>query len=278
MHLQHLASRTLHNGPLMSKSQRLRLREVRNVFRLIGECRELGADPNGWWLHLLQGAARLTGAQVGVGGEIRITPDGPQMLRPIDFGWAGERERASFLRYQAENCLASDHLFARFVERLRRAGRVTVRRDQLIPDSEWYRSVHFNEYVRVCGIDHNLVSLHAASQVAPASLSLINVYRSPGERAFDRRSLRLVHLLQRELCPRIGRQLASAREPSAADLAPRARETLQCLLDGDSAKQAASRLRISHETVNQYVKTIYRHFGVNSRGELLALWARRDRC
>jgi DNA-binding CsgD family transcriptional regulator len=77
------------------------------------------------------------------------------------------------------------------------------------------------------------------------------------------------------MCPLIGRQLASAREPSAANLSPRARETLACLLEGDGSKQIARRLKISPETVNQYIKAIYRHFGVNSRAELFALWIRR---
>lgn len=225
--------------------------------------------------HLLQGLVRLTGARVGIGGEIRMTPEGPQLLRPMDIGWAGERERAAFLRYQAENCLASDHLFARFVERLRRNGGVRLRRNQLIPDTEWYRSVHFNEYVGACDIDDNLVSLRAPSRLAPASMSLINLYRGLGERALDQHGVRLVHLLHREMAPLIGRRLASAHEPSAANLSPRARETLTCLLEGDGSKQIARQLKISPETVNQYVNAIYRHFGVSSRAELLALWIRR---
>ena len=261
----------------MSKSRRLRLQDVRNVFRLIGECRELGADSHAWQLHLLEGLTRLTGAQVGAGGEIQLTPAGPQPLHVADIGWPGEEERARFFQYQAEDRLATDELFGRFIEPLQRTGRVTQTRDQLIPSSEWYRSVHFNEYMRISGIDESLISLHVLSHVAPGAVSTVTLYRSPGERAFDGRVVRLVDLLHRELSPLIGRQLASACEPSATDLAPRARETLGCLLDGDSAKQIARRLKISQETVNQYVKTIYRHFGVNSRAELLALWMRRGR-
>jgi DNA-binding CsgD family transcriptional regulator len=50
---------------------------------------------------------------------------------------------------------------------------------------------------------------------------------------------------------------------------------LRCVLDGDGDKQVAARLRISVYTVNQYVKLIFRHFGVRSRAELMARWVRR---
>lgn len=55
-----------------------------------------------------------------------------------------------------------------------------------------------------------------------------------------------------------------------ATLPPRMRETLQHLLTGDSEKQIALKLKISQHTVHVYVKRLYRHYGANSRGELLA--------
>jgi DNA-binding CsgD family transcriptional regulator len=54
------------------------------------------------------------------------------------------------------------------------------------------------------------------------------------------------------------------------ELAPRVRQTLGRLLQGDSEKQIASRLGISPHTIHVYIKTLYRTFNVNSRGELLA--------
>src|SRR5260221_6292237 len=52
-------------------------------------------------------------------------------------------------------------------------------------------------------------------------------------------------------------------------LTPRLQQTLQRLLAGDSEKQTASALRLSQHTVHVYVKSLYRHYQVNSRGELL---------
>lgn len=65
--------------------------------------------------------------------------------------------------------------------------------------------------------------------------------------------------------------LASAGEPDVLrQLSPRLRQTLECLLEGDSEKQVASRLGLSLPTVHQYVTALYRRFNVHSRAELLA--------
>ena len=58
--------------------------------------------------------------------------------------------------------------------------------------------------------------------------------------------------------------------------APRLREILGLLLAGDGEKQIAAKLKLSRHTVHQYVKAIYKHFEVSSRGELLAMWVKRE--
>jgi DNA-binding CsgD family transcriptional regulator len=46
------------------------------------------------------------------------------------------------------------------------------------------------------------------------------------------------------------------------------------MLVGDSEKQVAGHLGVSPHTVHVYVKGLYRHYEVNSRGELLAKFVR----
>ena len=53
------------------------------------------------------------------------------------------------------------------------------------------------------------------------------------------------------------------------------REVLRCLLEGDSDKQVAARLKMSKHTANGHTKAIFAHFGVSGRAELLARWLRR---
>jgi DNA-binding CsgD family transcriptional regulator len=47
------------------------------------------------------------------------------------------------------------------------------------------------------------------------------------------------------------------------------------LLAGDSEKQIAWRLGISGPTVHEYIGTLYRHFDVSGRAELMAYFLRR---
>ena len=101
-------------------------------------------------------------------------------------------------------------------------------------------------------------------------LSCLALGRARGDRDFSSRERRLMNFFHAELGALIGRSLVSACEPGPDGLSPRLRQTLACLLEGDSEKQVAARLRLSVPTIHQYVGALYRHFGVGSRGQLLA--------
>ena len=60
-----------------------------------------------------------------------------------------------------------------------------------------------------------------------------------------------------------------AATASGVPLSPRLQQTLACLLEGHSEKEAARRLQLSRATLHQYVSALYRRFGVASRGQLL---------
>ena len=64
-------------------------------------------------------------------------------------------------------------------------------------------------------------------------------------------------------------QSAPERAPSPR-LSRRERQVLVALLGGASEKQGADAISVSRHTVHVYVKALYRHFEVASRGELLA--------
>jgi hypothetical protein len=53
----------------VSKSDNLRLRDVRAAFRLIGECRDLGNNPRLWHRRMLEGLVLLFGVVQASGGE-----------------------------------------------------------------------------------------------------------------------------------------------------------------------------------------------------------------
>jgi DNA-binding CsgD family transcriptional regulator len=98
----------------------------------------------------------------------------------------------------------------------------------------------------------------------------INISRPWGDRPFTDRERRLLHLCHLEVASLHGDRLATGDAPSATTLPPRLRQVLRCLLEGDSEKQAAARLALNAHTLHEHVKRLHRHFGVSSRGELLA--------
>jgi hypothetical protein len=74
---------------------------VRAVFRLIGECRELGIDSTLWHRHMLVELLRLTGGKIAMGGPAGVSGGyrQPQPAPAIDFGWDGPCERGIFVQF-----------------------------------------------------------------------------------------------------------------------------------------------------------------------------------
>jgi DNA-binding NarL/FixJ family response regulator len=68
----------------------------------------------------------------------------------------------------------------------------------------------------------------------------------------------------------LGTRLAAGDALSVCTLAPRLRQILLCLFEGDSEKQIAPRLGISRHTIHEYLRRLHQTFEVNSRGQLLA--------
>jgi len=57
------------DGDCMPKSGQLRMQDIREIYRLIGDCRDLGADPVLWHGRMMDGLVRLIGAATVAGGE-----------------------------------------------------------------------------------------------------------------------------------------------------------------------------------------------------------------
>jgi DNA-binding CsgD family transcriptional regulator len=259
----------------MSKSQRLRLGEVRTLFRLVGECRELGDDAEAWRGHLAAGLCCLTEAQLALVGEARVV--GPERLMvPIQFadhGWPNPVGRAFYLAWPKDPAALNSPFLQSFHSVPGRF--VTRTRQELTGDRDWYTSAFVNEVLRPSGLDDALLSQYAPPGRDWQHELVLN--RLLGDPPFGRRECLLVHLCQAEVVPLLGRALATSSEVGPAGLSPRLRQTLEALLEGDSEKQAALRLGVGVRTVHEYVLALYRHFEVSSRGELLAFFLRRFR-
>jgi DNA-binding CsgD family transcriptional regulator len=187
-------------------------------------------------------------------------------------GWSCDRELRHFRRvYLEEQGLAKEVAFRRFIAMKKPF--YTLRRQQIISDREWYVSIDFNEHLRPLDSDQFLGSRLTRDDTGLSSLFMVT--RNVGERRFSPRGQRQFHLLHAELGRLFGTALRVQRGSQFDGLSERLRQTLECLLEGDSEKQAALRLGLSRHTVHEYVTDLYRRLGVNSRGELLALCLRR---
>jgi DNA-binding CsgD family transcriptional regulator len=255
-----------------AKSDLLRFQDVRDAYRLIGECRDLGGDAELWHRRMLEGLCRLVGAAAATGG-------GGRWNRPhhhveptlaIDVG-LDARAHQLYGAYKRELGPGGDPIF-QALEHL--PGRLVVRtRRQLVSDTAWYRSAAWHDYRRPIDIDNQLTSVFQLS--AGGAVSVIALLRASSEREFSPREQQLLRFFHGELGRLIGRALVDASAPRSDKLSPRLRQTLACLVEGDSEKQLAARLGLSQATIHQYVTALYRRFGVSSRAQLLALAIKR---
>lgn len=255
----------------MTGANGLRVIDVRDAYRLIGECRDLGADPALWQSRLFEGLSRLFGGAPANGGEGRIVgaSGGVVPLSAFDAGFDAA-ERRTYLAYLRDGGPAVDP----FVRALQRAGTPLARtRRALLEDGEYYRSPAFDRWLRQGNVDHRLASIFPSGD--GSAVSFLHLHRGPGARDFSGRERTLLEFFHGELGPLIGRALVSIAEPTPAGLSRRLRQTLACLMEGDSERQVAARLGVSRATAHQYVTALYRRFGVHSRGQLLAHVLRR---
>jgi DNA-binding CsgD family transcriptional regulator len=251
----------------MEKAGLLRAQDVRDAYRLIGECRDLGSDPALWHQRMLEGLCRLVGVPVAVGGEGRWKRPHPpgEVISAFDVG-LDSRGHELYLAYHRDLGPAGDPIFLA-LQRLRGRHVVGTRR-QLVSDVTWYGSAAWYDYRRLIHIDDQLTSVYQV--VDGDAISVIALHRQVRERAFSPRQQQLLTFFHAELARLIRRSLVSAAEPRPDTLAPRLRQTLACLLEGDSEKQVAWRLGLSPATTHEYVTALYRHFGVQSRAQLMA--------
>jgi DNA-binding CsgD family transcriptional regulator len=261
----------------MTQSVGLRERHYRSIYRVVQECRELGDDSILWRQHFLASLKPLVDADVSNGGEMAIPRSGPPRdLGVTDWGWHAGFNRQGWVialeRFRSGDIEPA--LFIPLFGLLRRKGRLTLPRSQVVDDRRWHRCALYQVAAKMIGVDNALCSfvpIHRASDEYSGWI----IFRAEGKRDFAERERRIIELLHEEIAGMVGGALARFSDSSPMDLAPRVRQVLCCLLEGDSDKQIASRLRLSMHTVNQYTKLIYRHFGVSGRAELLARWLRR---
>ena len=259
-------------GAEKTKRSKLRLRDVRRAFRLVGDVRALGADPTEWRSAMVRGLIHVLRADMVVSSEIsfrqptgRRGAGGKDEPPPIlcDAGWGVRRDPKGEggvgevweIRSEREEYRPEDY-HVLLGDKAAPAG--------VLPDG----SLAVRPQERVVVGQYSILSQWPLPHAE--TVDQLVCYRFAPSKPFGRRQVRLLRLFHAELGHLWGVDaMKRARDP-AADLAPRLQQTLALLMEGDSEKQVAYKLGISPHTVHNYVKALHQRFDVSSRGELLA--------
>lgn len=260
----------------MSKTQRITLGDVRRVYTLVNECQELWAEPSAWRRHLLGGISRLTG--VSIVGHSRIQPgfngSAPAHTELDSVGFSSESEwnrlRQTFSAADPQSWPGMDRVAATIA----RKGHTAHTATELVSRKEWERSALRQDCLLPVGIGELAFSVRLDPPTR--SLVVINLNVPVGEGTISVRQRRLLALVHAEVGPLVGTRLATNGQRSMDGLTPRQRQVLDLLLAGCSEKEVAHQLGIATPTAHVFVKQLYQHFQVTSRGELLAYFVHRQ--
>ncbi len=150
------------------------------------------------------------------------------------------------------------------------AGRFRANRLRDLVSPDWFNSYYYQRYYRGVGLDD---SIFVAFPVNADAESWFGVHREIGKPGFtiEERdtlayALRGLKWFHRQLMLSHGLLIASK------PLTPAERRVLQLLLSRASEKEIACGLGLTVNSVHQYVVSVFRKFGVNSRASLMSLW------
>lgn len=240
----------------------LAVADVRAIVRLLGDTLAHSGDEIARKRFLLEGLARLAGADVWVWVVHKVDEATGEIayLSLIDGGWDNDRQRgiATAAAWAPEVKPFHDRIVA---------PNYTVLRSDVWPDAIWRDSAFFRRYREPAGLDDVLGS---GFFIAPHIISGIGLHRRLGRPAYTERERLIVRIVTTEVewLHRAG--ISAADLPPVESMSPRLRHVMLLLLAGSARKQIAAELGISLHTVNEYVAQVYARLAVRSRAELMA--------
>lgn len=151
---------------------------------------------------------------------------------------------------------------------LSRAGRHFTRtRQQLVADRDWYSHPAVKKHRLRTGIDHFVYSIYPLDE--PETYSAVGLFRRKGRQPFSARDARIAHIVLNEVEWLHYADLPGDRGRKVPQLNPRQRVVLIMLIEAHGKDEISRLLHLSPHTVKDYMKAIYKHFGVSSQLELI---------
>lgn len=150
-----------------------------------------------------------------------------------------------------------------------RGGEATARRRDLIPSSDWYSDPHI-EGLKSMSLDGTMA---AVRDTKSHKIGLV-ARREWGSRAYSEEDRERLELLARAFHWLFCNLETEGYFGPPLQLPTRQQQVLSGLLRGLTEKEIADELVLSPRTIHKYVENLLRHFGVNSRPKLMAIWTR----
>jgi DNA-binding CsgD family transcriptional regulator len=240
--------------------------DVRQIVRLLSDVAILETDLPGKKQALMQGLQRLVAAD---GWLWSITHADETTRVPICTGLmhAGltEDQLTGWLEASQSSCPPPED---EPCFQLTRTGKHFTRtRQQLVSDSEWYSHPAVVRHRLERGLDHFLYSVYPLDEAN--MYSAVGFFRHKGRAAFSERESRVAHIVLSEVEWLHYAELPGERGRKVPQLSPRQRVVLIMLVEAHDKDRIASLLNLSPHTVKDYMKAIYKHFGVSSQLQLI---------
>jgi DNA-binding CsgD family transcriptional regulator len=244
-----------------------------DMLRLVAAVRVGSSGFQDRTLRLAAGIKSIFRLKLVVMGMVRIAP-GPR-FELVEVSQAGDLspdEQRVFEAHLQDLDRYPDLAHREYVQRVAESPRGThaYRRQDLVSDAEWYPHPYVTECRRPCGVDGVLYASIALPDDDGAHLGF-GLHRAWGEAQFTADDVLHMRTLLESLDWLIeGRRHEQRGRSVLAELSPRLRQTLVCLIEGRTEKEAAADLGISPHTIHQYAKRLYQLLGATSRMELVA--------
>jgi DNA-binding NarL/FixJ family response regulator len=243
----------------------VRAGDVQQILRLVGGAAELWYTPALQRQFTLDSLCNLMGAKAGACFTIGdVLTDGDTPCKDVTIVGCDDDAKAAF-----ENYLKTGVPHDPVMDVLATMqGRVTTITDRdAVADADWFGSDHYKQLRESLGLGPTIyVKIHAS---LIERTTIVMLCRPAGAEPFTERDAYLLDLCLSEMAWPFTAEM-SFSDPRVDALQPRLRKVMNLLLEGDSEKQVAFKLKLSPHTVHEYVKNLYAELGVSSRGELLA--------
>ncbi len=254
----------------MSATQTFRVPQLRALMRLVNEAQEIASGRPERPRHLISGLLRILCADVGgCVTDCDFLPGGRGAFAAVILeGWDSTTLPA--LQVLAETGSAFNPGVRGLMQRcpVEPGAAMAATRQELVRERGWYGSAFYEAHMGPAQLDHGVFACLRSEN--PSVVQGLGFYRERKDKPFSEEDRNLLQLFQAECAWMLAPSQPAVDEQLRAGLSPRERQTLDLLLEGLADKEIAERLGISPHTVNQYIKSIFRRFGVHSRTALLA--------